>query len=112
MGSMQVPVRAATRTLVSIPGRTFPVNTFYLEDAMEMTNFDFPQDSLCLIANAKKKSSGRENEMDPKVRKAKKDAEIAVLGRKNAIEVSCCVCCMCVCCVLYVCVYVCMCVCV
>ena len=59
-GSRRKGATAATGisscTMLSIPGRTFPVSCFYLEDAFQVTDFELSPTSPCLASQQKKGS--------------------------------------------------------
>lgn len=42
--------------VISVPGRTFPVEHYFLEDAIEMTGYTLPPDSQYMSVNGKSKS--------------------------------------------------------
>jgi len=54
--------------LINIPGRAFPVTTYFLEDAYELTKFKIDAKSECIY-----KPDGKDKDKDPQ---AKKKAEM------------------------------------
>lgn len=73
-------------TLVSIPGRTFPVTTFYLEDALEHTGFEIRPGSDYVYTPPKSgRSSGGENNQN-KVKNKSMEPQQLRIEREHLIR--------------------------
>lgn len=57
-----LPEESVSCALISIPGRAFPVNDFYLEDVLEQTNSEVTANSDCAIKTAKQSTTGKQGE--------------------------------------------------
>ena len=44
-------------TIIHVPGRTFPVNTYYLEDLLQITGHRIEEDSVCARRNISDRTS-------------------------------------------------------
>lgn len=44
-------------TIIHVPGRTFPVNTYYLEDLLQITGHRIEEDSICARRNISDRAS-------------------------------------------------------